>query len=234
MKIHQVSLFLAFAFFTAVSATAAPLVSGNYRLKVPLSPALLNGRYPVFVNEGLANAEATEGRLDVTTSPTGKISGKVEIFGQFADVTGQMKIRQGGVQLKLRGKTSNGTRVRVKTTLEGNAFTGTVKLGKFSGPARIDIDGIAPTALDYVLALTVDAKGKVTGFGTLMSDVGEVPVTVRGKTKEESAELTIKGGKTMFAGKGPTNANGFTAKWKAQGFGALLKGEELPAVLDAP
>lgn len=232
MKGLPASCLVALAFFaTAIPSPAAPLVSGNYRIKVPLSQALLHGRYPVFVNEGVANAGPIEGRLDVTTSPTGKMSGKVDIFGEVAEVTGQMKIRQNGVKLKLRGKTASGKRVSVKTKLNGTAFTGTVKLGNASGPARIDVEGIAPTMLDYMLALTVGADGKVTGSGTLKTDSAEVAVTVKGKTKEESATLRVTGGDTMFEGSGPTSATGITAKWKAQALGALLKGDQLPVTL---
>ena len=221
------SIFLALALLVSRPAQAAPLASGNYHFQVPISPVLLNGRYPVFVNEGVADATPVEGRLDVVTSPTGKVTGKVEIFAEFADVTGNIKIRKSGVTLKLKGKTASGQRVSVKTTLNGTAFTGTVKLGKAKGPARIDLDGIAPTTLDYTLALTVAANGKVTGTGTLKTDLADLAVTVKGETSESKASLHVKGSKTMFDGSGPTTATGFTAKWKAQSYGALLKGENL-------
>jgi hypothetical protein len=206
---------------------AAPLVAGSYHFQVPVSPVLLNGRYPVFVNENKADRTPMEGRLDVATSPTGKITGKVEIFAEFADVTGSIKIRKSGTTLKLRGKTASGKRVTVKATLTGTTFNGTVKLGNAKAPARIDLAGVASATLDYTLALTVDAKGKITGTGTAKTDVADIAVTVNGKTDDDSAKLTIKGGKTMFEGNGPTSATGFTAKWKAQSFGALIKGEGL-------
>jgi hypothetical protein len=225
------SLFLALALLVSGPVQAAPLVTGSYHFQVPVSPVLLNGRYPVFLNENVSGAEPVEGRLDVVTSPTGKITGKIDIFAENADVTGNIKVRKSGVTLKLKGKTASGKRVTVKTKLVGTAFTGTAKLSKAKGPARIDLDGVAPTLLDYTLALVVDAKGKVTGTGTAKTDVADIAVTVNGKTDDDSAKLTIKGGKTMFEGSGPTSATGFTAKWKAQSFGALIKGEGLPVTL---
>ena len=221
------SIFLTLALLATGPVKAAPLVTGSYHFQVQVGPVLLNGRYPVFVNENTAGAVAVEGRLNVVTSPTGKITGKVEIFAEFADVTGNIKVRKSGVTLKLKGKTASGKRVSVKTTLNGTAFTGTVKLGKAKGPARIDVEGVAPATLDYTLALTVAGNGKVTGTGTLKSDLADIPVTVKGETSATKASLHVTGSKTMFDGSGPTTATGFTAKWKAQSYGALLKGEGL-------
>ncbi len=228
MKTSPVLLLLSVALFAARPVTADPLVSGVYHVTVPLGPVLLNGRYPVIVNEGVDGRTAKEGRLDVTTSGTGAISGKIEIYAQVATVTGQIKTRKSGVTLKFKGRTEGGKLVRVKSTLDGTAFTGTVKLGTAKGPARIDVDGVAPAQLDYTLTLTVAENGKLSGTGTLRSDASTQSVEVQGKTKSSSATLRVIGDKTMFEGSGPIAGAGFTAKWKAQALGALVNGTNLP------
>jgi hypothetical protein len=230
MKLRFSALFLVLTLFAASAVEAAPLVTGKYHIKVPLGPALLNGRYPVTVNEGIEGRTANEGRLDVTTSATGAISGKIEIFAETAEVTGSIKTRKSGTKLTLRGKTTTGKRVTVKATLTGTIFNGTAKLGKAKGPARIDLEGVAPAQLEYALMITVADNGKISGTGTLRSDVATQQVTVSGKTKDASASLRISGDKTKFEGDGATNDTGFTAKWKAQALGALLKGDSLPVI----
>ena len=97
-------LFLALALLGFAPAPAAPLATGNYHFAVPVGPVLLNGRYPVFVNENTTGLTAAEGRLNVVTSPTGKITGTVDIYAEHAAVTGSVKIRKSGVTLKLKGQ----------------------------------------------------------------------------------------------------------------------------------
>src|SRR5204863_2068925 len=94
MKRFPLILLLAVTLLAPLHLLGAPLASGSYRIQVPLGDALLNGRYPIFVNEGVQNDPIrlpTEGRIDVTTDATGKITGTVEIYAEVANVTGQAK-----------------------------------------------------------------------------------------------------------------------------------------------
>jgi hypothetical protein len=215
--------FLSLLLLLAVMTPAhAQLTSGMYLATAELGAVLLDGRYPLTLDE-------VPGEIEVSTSPTGAITGRAVLLGQPFDITGQIKSRQGYVRVTLSGKLEN-KKFRLNAKLVGGEFVGTVKLGTVKTPCRFAVTDTAPIRAEYALALTVGANGAISGPGTVVAARQQVVLTVTGRVaKNGVVNLTLKGPKVFLKTKtGSADAAGITAaKWTAQGFGALIKGRNL-------
>jgi hypothetical protein len=214
---------LSLLFLLAVMTPAhAQLTSGMYRGTAELGAVLLDGRYPLMLDE-------VSGEIEVSTSPTGAVTGRAVLLGQPFDITGQIKSRQGYVRVVLSGKFEN-KKFRLNAKLVGGEFVGTVKLGTGKTPCRFAVTDTAPIRAEYALALTVGANGTISGPGTLVAARQQVVLTVTGRVaKDGIVTLTLKGQKVFLKTKtGAADATSIAAaKWTAQGFGALINGRHL-------
>ena len=204
---------------SATPTRAGAVPDGQYVGTADFAPVHLDGRYPFIVGT------STPGTIFVTTSPTGALDARVSLFGATEDAVGQMSSNSKGVRLTLRGKTDEG-RISVTASLVGDAFVGTIKLGKKSQPCRIEIAVAGPVRAEFDLALTCSAKGVLKGTGSLLAGSSEIPVTVKGRVRKQVVTLTIQGSRTSLKlTRGKIAAGSIvSASWSTKGFGGSAKG----------
>lgn len=203
---------------TADDVRAADLPGGRYVGSVELGPVHLDGRYTLTIGEN------APGALEVTTSPTGALAGRVLLFGAGTPVTGRIAANAKEVRLALKGRTEAGG-VAIAARLVGDAFVGTAAFGGRKEPCRIDVGIAGPLRVAYDLTLTATESGAVTGSGTVTAGAAVLPAEVRGKARKGMVALSVRAAGTSLTltqGRLAETAVRTTA-WRAAAFGAAVK-----------
>ena len=203
-------------------------------------PDLVNGSITVFGGEFelLMTVPRLDGLTAVLPAPGGDVNvdldlrydargklicgGACTIDGSAVSIKGTIRSRLGAwlYQLSIKG-TQDKVRLQV---------TGEVKSGKanarYAGPKRKAALRDAPVTLfdkaenlsgDITLSPQVDAKGKVTGTGTIVSGFGNdsgSPGILKGRLKGDKLSLTLSSGVQKLAFKGVRSEDIFTGTLK--------------------
>jgi hypothetical protein len=201
---------------------AQTLPAGPYGFTANLGPIHLDGRYPIML------ADLPEGVADLTTTASGGVRGTVDLLGSGPiPVTGSVAVRKTTVRLLLKGRSTAGA-FSANCVLSGSHFTGAIKFRGRRVRASIDVLGVGAIQAGYIVNLSVNARGRIDGTGTVTVGRDSVPVAVRGTSSARRVSLTIKGGKTVWQGGGaPPALDSFTVDWSARAFGAAVKGRAL-------
>ncbi len=217
----------------SVGSLATPAVAqetspdpGVYSFEVTLSPACLNGTFPIRLT---TDAGPLDGEMTVATDERGRVTGTLDLGEETFAVNGRARANRRGYRVTLTARAG-----RNRLTFSGSffigSFTGTVRgRGDVArGRNTFDLDvGAAPPQTAFLQASLEDLRRGRMG--------GEGAVTVCGTRLETSVNavagrrfrLTIRAKGFHFSGSGSVLPGGTILKWSARGFGATARGEGL-------
>lgn len=197
--------------------------SGKYEFLLPLGVACLNGAYAATVN-------TSSGLLTLALDAKGGIQGHLSVGDSEFAVSGKLKVTATGAKITLLATGPTGP-LRLNATFSGASLMGTSNGGRrqpaLTGPFVVDISDAAPIAADATLDLSIDARGKVTGTGTVVICGASTTVTAKGRSANGKATLSLKSTALTFAAHGPSSVEGFTVDWTGRLAGAAAKGRGL-------
>jgi hypothetical protein len=212
----------------ALPVSAAPgLVTGHYVFTNQLSSVCLDGRYPVTIGD-ISGAE-----LNVTTTARGAVKGSLKVWDMQTPMSGLVKTARGAVHLHLKGRTNRQT-MTITAVLVGDKFVGTARTRAGRQRCTLDVSSTAALKARFDLTLTVSAAGRVTGTGTMTACRTNVPITASGSSKTSRSTLNLKGRSVLWKSSGASIEGGFTARWSAKSFGAVVGGRNLTITNDVP
>ena len=216
----RVLLLLAACFFS-LAAPGAGLVTGQYHFEAGVLPVCLNGVYP-FTIGNLSNCT-----VSLKADMKGKLTGEIDLHSLKAPISGNQGLSRSSFFLKL-SSTDGKNKVKIQSTLQGAHFLGKATLKSGTSPCDLDISATSLLILAFDAQLTVDARGKVTGTGTVSTCGAQIPVTFHGSSTAKVCTLSARASSGLtWQGKGVPTDTGFTASWSAHAFGVSRKGQNL-------
>lgn len=230
-RLAVVSTFAA-ALAAGGSAVAAPGPApspGVYVIDATIAPVCLNGSYPMTVQTGTG---AISGRLVVTTTIRGALTGTLTLSGGTFTVNGTASSTSKGLRLSMTARVGKDS-VAFSGSFTGPNINGTTKSKGSVAPGKgtftLDVSSAPPEIASIVATLTPGKHGALVGTATAVVCGASVPLSVHG-TPGKAFKLTFKAKGFTFIGKG---AGPIT--WSVAGFGAKVGGDNLPlATLPAP
>ncbi len=229
MKHNALRLTASLAFTAAAFAPGVVLAAdgpapapGVYLIDATIAPVVLDGTYPIAVHTAAGDVE---GSIALATDVKGALAGALTIGGRTFDVKGKASSTTKGFRVSMTAKDGS-SQIAFAGSFVGPNIDGTSK-GKGAVAAgkntfTIDASGARPQVASIVATLTPGTRGALVGTAMVTVDGAPMPLKVSGKPGK-SFKLTFSAKGFKFTGKGAG-----PIAWSVTGFGADVKGTDLP------